>query len=206
MHTVYYERKKLVFLSTGERLPLGITLKIPSGEQDELWELFTDWATNPGMQNMGLVGRDPARLFRQLASMLPIVEAAGGVVENLEKQILFIFRKGMWDLPKGKIDPGEKPEEAAIREVGEECGISGLEIGGNLPTTYHVYQLSKGDWVLKKTYWFKMTAIGNQQPTPQQLEDITLAEWIPPSRVKHLVAKSYQSIAEVVREYMFLYT
>lgn len=206
MHTVYFEHKKLLFLNPGEKLSGQITLKNVSGKPEELWELFTNWATDPGLHNMGLVSQDPARLFRQLASLLLIVEAAGGLVENLQKEILFIFRKGMWDLPKGKIDSGEKPEDAAIREVGEECGIIGLEIRGNLPTTYHVYQLPEGDWVLKKTHWYRMTAIGNQQPIPQQQEDITRAEWIPLSHAKHLMDKSYQSIAEVIREYMFLYT
>ena len=55
------------------------------------------------------------------------VEAAGGyVVRRTPKgnlKVLTIFRRGLWDLPKGKLDPGESPEKGAVREVSEEVGI-----------------------------------------------------------------------------------
>ena len=52
-----------------------------------------------------------------------IVVAAGGLVQNEKKEILLIFRRGKWDLPKGKLDKGEKLEVCAIREVEEETGL-----------------------------------------------------------------------------------
>ena len=49
--------------------------------------------------------------------------AAGGLVTNENNELLMIFRRGKWDLPKGKLDKGETIEECAIREVEEETGI-----------------------------------------------------------------------------------
>ena len=55
--------------------------------------------------------------------------SAGGVAfrnENgsVEIAIIQTFKEGRWQLPKGLIDPGETPEQAAIREVREEAGIT----------------------------------------------------------------------------------
>ena len=50
------------------------------------------------------------------------IQAGGGLVENEKGEILFMFRKGKWDLPKGKLDPGESYESCALREVQEETG------------------------------------------------------------------------------------
>jgi ADP-ribose pyrophosphatase YjhB (NUDIX family) len=54
--------------------------------------------------------------------MQKIVMAAGGLVENEHGEILLIYRKKHWDLPKGKLDAGETLEECAVREVEEETG------------------------------------------------------------------------------------
>ena len=50
-----------------------------------------------------------------------LIEAAGGLVYNIENQLLMIFRNNKWDLPKGKLEVGENIQECAIREVEEEC-------------------------------------------------------------------------------------
>src|SRR5687768_2564827 len=48
------------------------------------------------------------------------VLAAGGLVQNEKEELLMIYRKGKWDLPKGKLDKNEKLEDCALREVMEE--------------------------------------------------------------------------------------
>ena len=68
------------------------------------------------------------------------IGAAGGVVENSKQQLLFIYRNGIWDLPKGKIEFKEDKRVAAIREVEEECGLKDPKITGDLPSTYHTYE------------------------------------------------------------------
>lgn len=108
------------------------------------------------------------------------VAAAGGVVVRKNK-ILVIFRTGKWDLPKGKIDKGESAEVAAIREVQEECGITGHVIVKKLPSTYHIYQStyekSKSEWILKETFWFEMEYSGVENGKPQTEENISEIKW-----------------------------
>lgn len=127
-----------------------------------------------------------------------IIEAAGGLVRNEKKEILFIFRKGKWDLPKGKIDKNEKVKSAAKREVKEECGIKGLKITDELATTYHIYELY-GKQILKKTYWFKMTTDFKGILTPQMEEDITDVKWIKKKDVPEVLKNTYPAIVEVCK-------
>ena len=56
------------------------------------------------------------------------IEAAGGIVENEKKELLFIYRLGKWDLPKGKVEKGESIAETAVREVEEETGATNLKL------------------------------------------------------------------------------
>lgn len=107
-----------------------------------------------------------------------IIEAAGGIVFNTKNEILSIFRRGVWDLPKGKIEKGENPAEAAIREVMEETGIDQLEIVGTPIIGYHTYRLDKKR-VLKPTYWFAMKSLYQGKLTPQIEEDIERVMWRP---------------------------
>ena len=77
-----------------------------------------------------LMGDDPATLLKTFKSKLPVVQAGGGLVRNQSGKMLFIFRKGKWDLPKGKIDKGETLEKGAKREVKEETGVKNLSSMG----------------------------------------------------------------------------
>ncbi|MEX0747829.1 MAG: NUDIX domain-containing protein, partial [Rhodothermales bacterium] len=72
------------------------------------------------------------------------------------RELLLIFRRGVWDLPKGKIDPGETERDTAIREVGEELGISDVHVGRSLGATVHGYR-HKDRFMVKTTHWFEMT-------------------------------------------------
>lgn len=124
--------------------------------------------------------------------------AAGGLVQNLKGEFLFIFRRGKWDLPKGKTEKGEKIEDAAIREVQEECGISELKIIRPLLKTFHTYEL-KGKKILKETHWFLMKTNWQGKLIPQNEEDITEAIWVDKKIVKELLENTYDSIKEVVK-------
>ncbi|MBL4710742.1 MAG: NUDIX domain-containing protein [Flavobacteriales bacterium] len=125
------------------------------------------------------------------------IEAAGGLVRNSDDQVLFIYRLGKWDLPKGKMEKGETPEQSAVREVEEECGISNLNLGKKLPDTYHIYY-HKEQYVLKRTYWFEMGYAGNEELVPQQEEAIEKAIWVDPKQLNDQLSNTYASLKGVI--------
>lgn len=149
-------------------------------------------------EHVVVLHNDPSRVLAKIESLTKVVEAAGGVVKNSEGKILLIFRNGKWDLPKGKIEKGETPQKAAVREVEEECGISGLKISRELPPSYHTYK--DGDkLILKKTHWFEMTTSDNSKLVPQHEEGITRVEWKGAAGVKDAMQNTFLSVSEVVR-------
>jgi mutator protein MutT len=127
------------------------------------------------------------------------IQAGGGLVINEKNEILFIYRRQKWDLPKGKLDIGEKIEECAIREVMEETGIKNLTIGNLLVITTHTYE-EKGVSVQKETHWFLMNATTLENPifTPQLEEDIEKIEWVPFDKIEEYLANSYNTIRLVL--------
>jgi 8-oxo-dGTP pyrophosphatase MutT (NUDIX family) len=128
------------------------------------------------------------------------IEAAGGLVFNEKKEILAIFRKGYWDLPKGKIDPGEDAETAATREVGEETGAVDLRLGPKIGATWHVYRMGKAVRVLKQTHWFAFET-HSQLLVPQADEDIEQACWMDFEAFVR-VEPTYASIREISQQYL----
>lgn len=104
------------------------------------------------------------------------ITAGGGIVVNENKEVLFIFRRGKWDLPKGKLDEGESIEACSLREVMEETGIKNIELLEKAGVTYHTYR-EKKHFYLKTTIWFFMKAQRNEKLYPQVEEDIELILW-----------------------------
>ena len=123
-----------------------------------------------------LYSADVEKLWADFQSIYKNIEASGGVVFNEKNEILVIFRRDFWDLPKGKIDEGETPEQAAVREVQEETGLDKVDLGKHITDTFHTYT-HKDKRILKKTYWFAMKT-AETTLTPQYSEDIEKAEWV----------------------------
>jgi hypothetical protein len=143
------------------------------------------------------ISQDPLKSLNDLLSKVDLIEAAGGIVSDPESNhILLIERFGVWDFPKGKIDAGETPLVASIREVEEECGINGLKINRALGATYHGYLLN-GNPFIKRTHWFAMECAGNKTTTAQVEEGITQAVWVEKEKVGQLLQKSYGSIIDL---------
>jgi 8-oxo-dGTP pyrophosphatase MutT (NUDIX family) len=109
-----------------------------------------------------------------------------------------IFRRGKWDLPKGKAEPGETMEQTALREVVEECGLEGIELQEFLQSTYHIYE-APGNFILKRTDWYLMLYSGSEQPIPLTKEEITEVRWIDSAQLDEICSNTFQSIREIIR-------
>ena len=129
-----------------------------------------------------------------------LIEAAGGVVQNDDKEILFIYRRGKWDLPKGKMEHGESEELCAEREIEEETGVKGLKLKKKIGETYHIYREKERD-ILKTSHWFYFLCSGAQVLAPQEAEDITEAKWIKTKHIKEPMDDTYENIREVMRAF-----
>lgn len=125
--------------------------------------------------------------------------AAGGLVFNDDDELLMIFRRNKWDLPKGKLDGDESIEQCALREVKEETGLKNLQLEKFINITLHEYfdQFSNEE-VVKETHWFKMLASNNQQLIPQTDEGIEEIEWVNEEDLAVKLRNSYANIIEII--------
>lgn len=136
-------------------------------------------------------------LWSAFQSSFSVIEAAGGVVRNQVGEKLLIKRLGKWDLPKGKMEKGESPEDSALREVEEECGLSSMEIVGQLEPTFHMYLIGELK-ILKKTHWFKIEAKGKLSVEPQTEEGISEVKWVVEKDLPEARKLTYRSLLELI--------
>jgi len=156
-------------------------------EEDRSHPGFTYLTSNPGVS------------WQLFISYCTLIEASGGLVMNEKNEYLIIFRKGKYDLPKGKMDYDETPEQCGIREVQEECGIDNIEIIRPLEKSFHTY-MHRTKRMLKKTNWFLMKA-PDQPLIPQEEEDILKAEWMTKEEIFTVAFKNtYSSIENLLRK------
>ncbi len=132
-----------------------------------------------------------------------LIIAGGGLVFNENDALLMIFRRGFWDLPKGKLDDGETIEACAVREIQEETGLQKVILGEFIGITQHHYfdkYINKN--AIKESHWYKMTTNSSEILKPQTEEDITEIRWINKEDLPSFLAKSYPSIVEIVNKYL----
>lgn len=143
---------------------------------------------------------DFEKLKKAFFKHFKVIEAAGGIVQNEEKELLFIFRRGKWDLPKGKMEKGESPETCAAREIEEETGVKKLKLKKKTGETYHIYD-EFGKHILKISHWFYFTCPLKQELKPQTIEDITEARWFKTKDIKTPVANTYATIKDILSNF-----
>jgi len=154
---------------------------------------------NEKIKGIYLYSTDLEKDWMLFLNKFKIVSAAGGLVLNPKKEILFIFRSNKWDLPKGRVEKGESIETAAIREVEEECGIYNLNILQPLLTTYHVYY--RNGVKLKETHWFLMSSDYSKELVPQIEEEITEVVFKTDIEIHKALKNTYENIKLVYDTY-----
>jgi len=169
-----------------------------SDQEKDINKIFYLIEKNAGPKSMTIYGQDIKAIRKSLFVDYKIILAAGGLVFNNKDEVLMIFRRSMWDLPKGKLEEGEKKKVAALREVREETGLQKLSIVKKLKKTFHTYRLDSSTKVLKVTHWYLMMSSDATQPVPQLEEDIELAKWIATAQVEEKLNKAYANIREVL--------
>ena len=112
---------------------------------------------------------------------LPLTESAGGLVYNDNFHVLLIFKRGKWDLPKGRLASKRASHiQTALREVNEETGLDKkkLSVNGKLVSTWHSTRHRKTQY-LKKTHWYLMKYQGKDADVnPQYDEGIIECRWV----------------------------
>lgn len=144
---------------------------------------------------------DMEELKKAFYKKFTIVLAAGGLVLNEKKEMLMIHRRGKWDLPKGKLDKGEKLENCAVREVEEETGLQKVKLISPLTITYHTYH-EGARFILKESHWYNMKVSGEQKLVPQTEEDIHAIKWVTSKEAEKLFPECFPSVVDVIREFI----
>lgn len=104
---------------------------------------------------------------------IPLTQSAGGLVYNNNFHILLIFKRGKWDLPKGRLDSKRASHiKTAVREVNEETGLdkNKLSVKGKLVSTWHSSRHKKTQY-LKKTHWYLMHYLGDDADVKPEHEE-----------------------------------
>jgi 8-oxo-dGTP pyrophosphatase MutT (NUDIX family) len=124
------------------------------------------------------------------------VKAAGGVVVRREDggvRVVLCHRPRYddWSFPKGKLEPGESWEQAALREVEEEIGLR-CALGAELP--HATYRVPKGRKVVR--YWLMQPQSGAFAPN----EEVDEMRWLAPEQAEGLLSYEHdRALARAVR-------
>jgi ADP-ribose pyrophosphatase YjhB (NUDIX family) len=192
MYKVFVNQKEIILTSTA---PKGTGVKVLPLKSTPFKNIIRIIRTTR-VKRLYLTHDNPKKLLSGFKKKLPVTIAAGGVVQNEEGKLLFIYRKKRWDLPKGRIDKGETLEGAAKREVKEETGVKKIKVGKLAGVTYHVFKRNNR-YQLKETHWFFMKTSYKGVLTPEFKEDITKASWKNKSKTAKAIKKTYPNIEDL---------
>ncbi len=195
-YKVYFDNRVITISPEPDRLQ-NYALFHNYSDKEELYVQISQFAVNNDLMSLNIYSPDIDKLWNDFLDWFTVAEAAGGLVKHTSGKYLFIQRYGRWDLPKGHMESAESPEECAVREVNEECAITGHSIVRPLPTSYHTYLFQNKPY-LKKTYWFLMDYSGDMISEPQQEEGITAAEWFLPGDIAHIKTNTWQSLLDLL--------
>ncbi len=200
MYKVFF-KDRIVFFSDSDRNSPKDDGKIwVCNSQERVKEALDAFLADSDIRELHYVSPDISSLKTRFQELTLPITAAGGIILNEKEEILFIRRNELWDLPKGKLDQGESPEDCAYREVKEETGIKSLNVLYPGEITYHIYLLN-GKLILKDTHWFIMQAPDNQNFTPQFKENITRVEWMDRNAYEKVRNETFPLIWDLVNNF-----
>ena len=116
--------------------------------------------------------------------------SAGGIVLGPDGRVLVVNQRGRtWSLPKGHIDPGEKPLEAAQREIAEESGVTELQYLESLGSyaRHRIGLMGEDDIAERKTIYMFLFRTRQEQLAPRDPMNPE-ARWIVPGEVSSLLS------------------
>ena len=196
MYKVYFENRLITLSREPDRLQ-KYELFHKFINTVELYNLISDFQIDTTIQNINIYCENIKHLWKIFRIYFNEIQAAGGLVKHPSDRYLFIEKKGRLDLPKGHTEPNEEAENCALREVSEECGISGHYIIKSLTPSYHTY-LWEGISYLKKTNWFLMGYDGEMITNPQTEEGITSVKWFLPEEFSNLKSSAWLSLMDIL--------
>jgi len=196
MYKVHFENRFIMISAEPDRIQkYGIFHKFYA--TSELYSLISEFQADSSIPSINIYGTNIKHIWKIFRIYFTEVGAAGGLVRHASGKYLFIEKKGKLDLPKGHIEPGEEPETCALREVSEECGISGHSIVRPLEPSYHTYSW-EGISYLKKTSWFLMAYNGIMVTKPELSEGITKVEWLSPDEISKIRKSAWLSLMDLI--------
>ncbi len=203
MYEIYINEKPLIIISDDKvenfRNIDNILLAKYAGKPKFLLNYIDMMEKGTKFDKVVLYDSNVKKIYKDLKTIASPVKAAGGIVFNNKHELLVIFRKGFWDLPKGHIHKNEKKKDAGVREVMEETGLENIEVFNKAGKTYHIYKNKTRH--LKISYWYFMK--GNQDfLTPQKEEDILEAKWVGPDEFLQSY-EMYASIRKLLKNLVF---
>lgn len=200
MYIIFHENKALVFPKIdGDAMIFDATLQESDRYESEiLCDFLQEWLADKEQTDTFIHQIGENAVASALKETFKMAPAAGGVVVK-DGKFVGIVRNGIPDLPKGHIEKGESPEQAALREVQEETGIGKLQIVKELPSTWHCYQVGE-EWRLKRTYWYLMESENTIQPKPQTEEGISEIKLVGNEEIEDFLKNTFRSISEILGE------
>jgi 8-oxo-dGTP pyrophosphatase MutT (NUDIX family) len=199
MYKVFYENRSFNFISSKACSGSGPKPVVVQFRDVKHLHNLTDLFLSQGFdRDVYLVC--PTNLeaaFEAFKSHFHLSQTGGGLIKDKQGKVLFIYRNGFWDLPKGHLETGETIDACALREVYEETGLSELQLIGQVAISWHIYDLNNKT-ILKSNTWFLMHTASDQSLKLEQKEGITDAKWVSKEEIPYYLKRCYRSIAETL--------
>ena len=199
MYRIYFEKRFIAICDVDEPSLNEPNILIEANlTQDELKKLPSEFEHST-LSRLYIPTKDKDKTLEAISKGFTTIHAGGGLVTNSSGEFLMIYRNLIWDLPKGKLEEGEKIDECAVREVEEETGLDSLSLIEPICVTMHTYHLNN-EPILKKTHWYKMSCNEDREPTPQVEENISKVVWVKERELPQYLKNTFPSIIEVFEE------